>query len=99
MPASPALTGGRAKFLLCRFEGTRETMSNPGEADATPIASVQQLADYVAAGCKPKSEYRIGTEHEKFGFRWDTLTPPPYEPGGIGALLERMQQPGVWEPI
>jgi glutamate--cysteine ligase len=74
-------------------------MSNPGDADDTPIASVQQLADHIAAGCKPRAEYRIGTEHEKFGFRRGDLRPPPYEPGGIRALLERMAQPGVWEPI
>ena len=46
-------------------------MSNPGEADATPITSVRQLADYIAAGCKPPEQWRIGTEHEKFGFRRD----------------------------
>ena len=28
-------------------------MSNPGDADATPITSLKQLADYLAAGCKP----------------------------------------------
>ncbi|MBV8914679.1 MAG: glutamate--cysteine ligase [Acetobacteraceae bacterium] len=74
-------------------------MSNPGDADDTPIASVQQLADYIAGGCKPPSEYRIGTEHEKFGFGRESFRPPPYEPDGIRALLERMAQPGLWEPI
>ena len=28
-------------------------MSNPGDTDATPIRSVGQLADFIAAGCKP----------------------------------------------
>ncbi|HYZ65057.1 MAG TPA: glutamate--cysteine ligase, partial [Acetobacteraceae bacterium] len=74
-------------------------MSNPGAVDNTPITSVQQLADYIEAGCKPRSEFRIGTEHEKFGFDRASLGPPPYEPGGIRALLEAMAQPGVWEPI
>ena len=55
-------------------------MSNPGDADATPITSVRQLADYIAVGCKPPGEWRIGTEHEKFGFRDSDLAPPPYEP-------------------
>jgi len=63
-------------------------MSNPGEADATPIGSLQQLADYIAAGCKPKARFRLGTEHEKFGFRYDDLSTPAYEPRGIRALLE-----------
>ncbi len=73
-------------------------MSNPGDADDTPIASVKQLADHIAAGCKPRSAYRIGTEHEKFGFMAD-LRPPPYAPDGIEALLHGLEAPGVWEPI
>ncbi len=73
-------------------------MSNPGDADDTPIASVKQLADHIAGGCKPRSAYRIGTEHEKFGFGAD-LRPPPYAPGGIEALLHGLQAPGAWEPI
>ena len=42
-------------------------MSNPGDGDATPITSIRQLADHIATGCKPAAEWRIGTEHEKFG--------------------------------
>ncbi len=57
-------------------------MSNPGDADATPLTSVRQMADYLAAGCKPAEQFRIGTEHEKFGFRLGDLTPPPYLPAG-----------------
>jgi glutamate--cysteine ligase len=57
-------------------------MSNPGDADDTPITSVQQMAQYLAVGCKPRGEFRIGTEHEKFGFRHADLTPPPYLPAG-----------------
>ena len=74
-------------------------MSNPGDTDATPIASVQQLVDHIAAGCKPASAYRIGTEHEKFGFFVADRRPPPYEPGGIRAVLEDLARPGAWEPI
>ena len=73
-------------------------MSNPGDADATPIRSVRQLAEHIAEGCKPASEWRIGTEHEKFGFGRDTLLPPPYEPDGIRAVLEGMAG-ADWSPI
>jgi glutamate--cysteine ligase len=74
-------------------------MSNPGDADQTPITSVKQLADYIAAGCKPAERFRIGTEHEKFGFRLADLAPPPYEPAGdqpgsIRGLLEGLLQYG-----
>ena len=76
-------------------------MSNPGDADDTPIASVRQLADHIAAGCKPPAAYRIGTEHEKFGFTAGVPRPPPYEPGGIRAILEGMAgaDRAGWQPI
>ena len=73
-------------------------MSNPSDSDATPITSVRQLAEHIAAGCKPPSDFTIGTEHEKFGFRTDDFTPPPYEPGGIRAVLDAMATDG-WTPI
>jgi glutamate--cysteine ligase len=73
-------------------------MSNPGESDPTPITSARQLAGWFAAGSKPRADWRIGTEHEKFGFRRDDLSPPPYEPGGIRAMLDGLAALG-WEPI
>ncbi|MBO1075088.1 glutamate--cysteine ligase [Roseomonas marmotae] len=78
-------------------------MSNPGEADLTPITSVRQPAEWFSKGSKPPSEWRIGTEHEKFGFYHGDLSPPPYAPGperkgGIRALLEGLQAKG-WAPI
>jgi glutamate--cysteine ligase len=68
-------------------------MSNPGDTDSTPITSLKQLADYIAVGCKPAEQFRMGTEHEKFGFRLGDLATPPYEPtdgqpGSIRSLLE-----------
>ena len=74
-------------------------MSNPGDADSTPITSVRQLAEYIAVGCKPPERFRIGTEHEKFGFRLPDLTPPPYlpadgHPGAIRDLLESLARTG-----
>ena len=76
-------------------------MSNPGEEDTTPIVSARQLAEYLAAGCKPRDAWRIGTEHEKFGFFLAgerQFQPPPYEPGGIQAMLEGIASLG-WEEI
>jgi len=73
-------------------------MSNPGDANATPITSTRQLVEYIAAGCKPPAQFTIGTEHEKFGFRRADLAPPPYAPDGIRALLEAMAHDG-YTPI
>jgi glutamate--cysteine ligase len=76
-------------------------MSNPGEADPTPVTSVRQLAEWFAAGSKPRADWKVGTEHEKFGFRRDApgLPPPAYEPRGIRALLEGMAARQGWAPI
>lgn len=73
-------------------------MSNPGEADPTPIENLRQLAEWFAAGSKPRAAWTIGTEHEKFGFHRDGLAPPPYAPGGIEAVLQGIAAKG-WEPI
>ncbi|HUC19773.1 MAG TPA: glutamate--cysteine ligase [Acetobacteraceae bacterium] len=74
-------------------------MSNPGDADTTPILSTAQLADYIAAGCKPPGTFRIGTEHEKFGFRCANFSPPPYAPNGIRAVLEGLAANTGAKPI
>ena len=74
-------------------------MSRPPEAQGAPITSKRQLVDYIAAGSKPKSAWRIGTEHEKFAFRKSDLKPLPYDGrDGIGALLEGMTRFG-WERV
>ncbi|EDQ34949.1 glutamate--cysteine ligase, plant type [Hoeflea phototrophica DFL-43] len=68
--------------------------------DDTPITSVNELADWMAAGCKPKQDWRIGTEHEKFVFYTESLDPVPYEgERSIRALLDGMANVLGWEPI
>ena len=42
-------------------------MSAPPEAKGEPISDRRQLVAFIEAGCKPKIDWRIGTEHEKFG--------------------------------
>ncbi len=74
-------------------------MSNPGDGDATPITSLTELADYIAAGGKPRAAWTIGTEHEKFGFRRTDFASPPYQPDGIRAVLEGMAAQAGWAPI
>src|SRR5205807_10562775 len=52
------------------------------------------------AGVKPKSEFRIGTEHEKFPFTVGDHRPVPYAGRrSIRSLLEGMQHLLGWEPI
>jgi glutamate--cysteine ligase len=47
-------------------------MSIP-QSGGGPIERREQLIEYLASGCKPRDAWRIGTEHEKFGYCKDTL--------------------------
>jgi len=68
--------------------------------DDTEIENVAVLADYLAQGCKPAEQWRVGTEHEKFPFYVQDLRPVPYDgERGIRALLEGMQRQLQWEPL
>ncbi|EFL88530.1 glutamate--cysteine ligase [Ahrensia sp. R2A130] len=68
--------------------------------DNTPLENYDQLVHALSDGCKPKDEWRIGTEHEKFAYYRSDFSPVPYEGDrGIKALLEGMQAKTGWEPI
>jgi len=70
------------------------------QTDMTPLQSRDDLLAWFEAGVKPRDQFRIGTEHEKFPFLIETHRPVPYEgERGIGALLEGMQLVLGWEPI
>ncbi len=65
-----------------------------------PIESRDALVDYIAQGAKPRADWRIGTEHEKFGFYTDDFKPVPYEgERGVRALLMGMAETYPWDPI
>ena len=65
-----------------------------------PIETKDQLVSSLSDGNKPPEKWRIGTEHEKFGFYTADNSPVPYEgPRGIEALLTGMQKRSDWEPI
>jgi len=65
-----------------------------------PIEHHAQLGEYLADGCKPKEDWRIGTEHEKFGYCKDTLKPIPYDgPRSVKAVLEGLRDRFDWAPI
>jgi glutamate--cysteine ligase len=65
-----------------------------------PIEHHDQLAQLMADGCKPKSDWRIGTEHEKFGYCKDTLKPLPYDgERSIEAVLSGLRDTYGWAPV
>ncbi|HEY5613890.1 MAG TPA: glutamate--cysteine ligase [Lysobacter sp.] len=57
------------------------------------------LVEYLASGARPEADWKIGTEHEKFGFRTDDLRPPTFDgERGIEAVLKGLVQFG-WAPV
>ncbi|WP_037085445.1 glutamate--cysteine ligase [Neorhizobium vignae] len=68
--------------------------------DQTPLTSVSELSAYLAKGPRPKEDFRIGTEHEKFAFfRADNSPVPYFGDASISALLKGMEKKLGWEPI
>lgn len=75
-------------------------MSMPVADNRTaPIESKAELVADIEAGCKPREKWRVGTEHEKFGFRLTDLRPLPYGgPQGIMAMFEGLKRFG-WDYV
>jgi glutamate--cysteine ligase len=70
------------------------------QVDMTPIETRDELVAWFEAGSKPRSQFHIGTEHEKFVFMVDGHGPVSYDGRrSIRALLEGMQHLLGWEPI
>jgi glutamate--cysteine ligase len=73
-------------------------MSIPQSAGG-PIESRDDLVRHLSQGCKPKADWRIGTEHEKFVYDLKTRKPVAYDGApGIRQLLEGMARFG-WQPV
>ena len=60
----------------------------------------QAALDRLKGWVRPRDEWRIGTEHEKFGYCKDTLKPLPYDgPRSIRAMLEGLRDRYGWDPV
>jgi len=74
-------------------------MSIP-QSGGAPVESEADLARYLEAGCKPREDWRIGTEHEKFGYDLATLQPLPYDgPCSIRAMLDGLAEGFGWTRV
>ena len=75
-------------------------MTTRTDLSASPqIESRADLISVFSGGEKPRSAWRIGTEHEKFVYRLDDHRAPSWdEPGGIRDLLLGLTEFG-WRPI
>ena len=64
------------------------------------IENKNQLIQYFEDGCKPKSSWKIGTEHEKFGFIKRNLKPLPYQGDcSVLSVLKGLIDTFGWKPI
>jgi glutamate--cysteine ligase len=67
-------------------------MSVASNAGTEIVSDRRQLVAYLESGCKPASEWRVGTEHEKFLFRRQGFGPVAYEGAdGVRALLDGLK--------
>ena len=74
-------------------------MSIP-QSGGGPIESFAQLAEFMESGNKTKDLWKIGTEHEKFGWLTDTRRPLPYDgERSINALFAGLEAKFGWEPV
>ncbi|WP_462114127.1 glutamate--cysteine ligase [Lysobacter xanthus] len=74
-------------------------MSGPSHVQDVEVESRDALVEFLASGVRPREDWRIGTEHEKFGFRTDDLRAPTFDgERGIEALLKGLV-PFGWTPV
>jgi len=75
-------------------------MTTRTDDSASPlIESRDDLLSVFSGGEKPRDKWRIGTEHEKFVYRFDDHRAPSWdEPGGIRDLLLGLTEFG-WKPV
>ncbi len=72
----------------------------PETSEAVEITRRDQLLEYFAAGAKPRSEWRVGTEYEKVAVRVSDGHAVPFSGReGIEALLQGLADRFEWEPV
>ncbi len=71
----------------------------PDSNAPVPIESYEQLVSYFQDACKPRFEWKIGTEYEKLAVYADGRAVPFSGPAGIEALLQRLSDRYGWDPI
>lgn len=89
----------------CSGVSTNEVrVSGPSQVKDVPIPPMASggrtaLIEYLVSGARADDDWKIGTEHEKFGFRTDDLRPPTFDgERGIETLLKGLTQFG-WDPV
>jgi glutamate--cysteine ligase len=67
---------------------------------AKNIEHIDDLLAYMASGSRPADQWRLGTEHEKFGFTKDDLRPLSHSgERGIELILTSLAEKFSWRPV
>ncbi len=70
------------------------------DENAPRVESAREFVELLESGNKPKADWRIGTEHEKFGFLTATNEPLPYDgEASVRAVLQGLADEYGWQPI
>ena len=70
------------------------------EKHTRTLENKAELVEYIESGCRPAAQWRLGTEHEKFGYTIDDHRPLPYEGDrGISAILGGLADRFEWQPV
>ena len=70
------------------------------QQSSSPIEGKTDLVEVLSRGNKPRADWRIGTEHEKFVYFRSDNSQVPYEgENGIRALLEATRKRSGWTPL
>ena len=70
------------------------------QSEQPVLTDPRQLVEWMSGGGRAKDQWRIGTEHEKFGFHTDTFQPLPYGgPRGIEAVLTGLSEQFGWTGV
>jgi len=73
-------------------------LTDSGNSDT--VETREELVSYLESGCKPESQWMLGTEHEKFGYTLDDLRPLPYSGDrSIHAILTGLADVCDWRPV
>ncbi len=68
------------------------------QSEEVPIESFEDLVRYFESACKPRDQWRIGTEYEKVGVRAADGVAAPFS-GGIEEILRQMAERFGWKPV
>ncbi len=87
---------------MLQHANSNDTVSRnivPESPDQQTIGDKNILVEYLESGCKPAASWKLGTEHEKFGFTRDDLRPLQYGGSrGIAVILDGLRQFG-WDAV